>query len=115
MWEFAMFHVAFAIVGLSISASPESAPDYRRDVEPIFKQYCTGCHNLADREGKLSLEKFDELLKGGAGGVVVVPGRSEQSRLLLVLDGREKPAMPPEGNEGPKAAEIAVLKRWIEA
>lgn len=103
---------------LAIAASETALaaePDFRRDVEPIFKQYCNGCHNGTDREGKLSLEKFDDLLRGGAGGVVVVPGRSEQSRLLLVLDGREKPVMPPEGSERPKPEEIAVLKRWVEA
>jgi WD40 repeat protein len=110
--------IASLVVLVLIAASrtaESAAPDYRRDVEPIFKQYCNGCHNATDREGKLSLERFDDLLRGGAGGVIVVPGRSELSRLLLVLDGREKPIMPPEGNERPTPAEVSKLKQWIEA
>jgi WD40 repeat protein len=94
---------------------PAAAPDFARDVMPIFTTYCNGCHNSADREGKLSLEKFDELTAGGKGGVVVVPGKPELSRLVLVLEGREKPVMPPEGNEAPKPEEVALLKSWILA
>ena len=37
----------------------------------------------------------------------IVPGKSDQSRLILVLTGKAKPAMPPEDNEKPTAAEIA--------
>ena len=29
------------------------APDFTKDVAPILTKYCTGCHNDADREGKL--------------------------------------------------------------
>ena len=100
---------------VELHAAEPAAPDYRRDVEPIFKKYCSGCHNANDREGKLSLESFDDLLRGGAGGVALVPGRVEQSRLLLVLNGGADPKMPPEGNEAPTAAEVAVLKNWIAA
>jgi len=107
---------AQTVVAAEPAAKPAAAgPDYVRDVAPIFTAYCNGCHNGSDREGKLSLEKFDELTSGGKGGVVVVPGKPEMSRLVLVLEGREKPVMPPEGNEAPKPAEIAILKSWILA
>lgn len=109
----------FAVAALFASASAlhaaDLAPDYNRDIAPLFKTYCNGCHNATDREGKLSLEQYDHLLKGGAGGVAVVPGRPELSRLLLLVEGREQPVMPPEDNEKPKPEEIALLRRWIEA
>ncbi len=110
---------AFAAVMLFASASAlhaaDAAPDYNRDIAPLFKTYCNGCHNATDREGKLSLEQYDHLLKGGAGGVAVVSGRPELSRLLLLVEGREQPVMPPEDNEKPKPEEITLLRRWIEA
>ena len=109
-----LFGIALATCTQIVAAEP-AAPDYVRDVAPIFQAYCNGCHNEADREGKLSLERFDHVLAGGKGGVVVVAGKPELSRLLLVLDGREKPVMPPEGNEAPKPTEVALLKRWIES
>jgi hypothetical protein len=61
------------------------------------------------------LESYDALLQGGARGGIVLPGKSDLSRLLLVLDGRAKPAMPPEGNPAPKREELDVIKAWIDA
>ena len=97
------------------ASAAEAQPDYARDIAPLFKTYCNGCHNGADREGKLSLESYADLLQGGAGGVAVVPGQTALSRLLLLVEGREEPVMPPEGSDKPKPAEVALLKRWIEA
>lgn len=115
----AQIRISIAVVSLLVAASnahaADAAPDYNRDIAPLFKTYCNGCHNATDREGKLSLEQYDHLLKGGAGGVAVVPGRPELSRLLLLVEGREQPVMPPEDNEKPKPEEIALLRRWIEA
>jgi len=92
-----------------------SAPDYVKQVAPILQKYCTGCHNNDDREGKLSLESFAELQKGGKHGTVLVPGQAKSSRLLRVLTGEAKPQMPPEDNEPPSDSEIAVLRAWITA
>jgi hypothetical protein len=97
------------------AADEPSSSDYRRDVEPLFNKYCNGCHNRVNPEGKFSLDSFDDLLKGGKGGVAIVPGRIEQSRLILMLTGGAEPRMPPDGNEAPTAAEVAVLKAWVAA
>src|SRR5262245_40669601 len=90
-------------------------PEFTKDVAPILTKYCAGCHNDADREGKLSLESYEAILKGGAKGGVITPGQVELSRLIRVLTGAAKPAMPPEGEEAPKPADIEVLKSWIAA
>src|SRR4051812_40110717 len=90
-------------------------PDFSKDVAPILTKYCSGCHNDTDREGKLSLQSYPALLKGGAKGSVVTPGQPELSRLIRVLTGAAKPQMPPEGEEAPKLAQIELLKSWIAA
>ncbi|MCE9608259.1 MAG: pre-peptidase C-terminal domain-containing protein [Planctomycetia bacterium] len=99
----------------AVEATIPHAPDFARDIAPILKTYCNSCHNGKDLEGKLNLESFADLRKGGAGGLVVVPGQVEQSRLVLMLEGKAKPIMPPEGNEAPTVKEISVLKSWIAA
>lgn len=91
------------------------APDFNARVAPIFKKYCNGCHNADEKEGGLNLESFDAALKGGKRGAIIVPGKSDLSRLVLSVEKKIKPVMPPEGNEGPKADEIAILKTWIDA
>src|SRR5262249_25625354 len=62
-----------------------TAPDFNTHIAPLFKKYCLGCHNANDAEHGLVLESYEGLLKGGDGGAVVVPGKSDVSRLLLVL------------------------------
>ena len=96
-------------------AKPNSSPDFNTQVAPIFKKYCNGCHNADEKEGGLILDSFDSALKGGKRGAVIVPGKSDLSRLVLSVEKKVKPVMPPEGNEGPKADEIAILKDWIDA
>ncbi|HMC09911.1 MAG TPA: c-type cytochrome domain-containing protein, partial [Pirellulaceae bacterium] len=109
-----LFFLLIAIV-LANQAIAADAPDFTKDVAPILTKYCTGCHNDTDREGKLSLQSYEALLKGGAKGGIVTPGQVELSRLIRVLTGAAKPQMPPEGEEAPKPAELEVLKMWISA
>ena len=92
-----------------------SAPDYARDVAPLFRKYCLGCHNAQEAQGGLVLETYTQSLHGGEHGAIVLAGNAEKSRLILVLEKRIEPAMPPEGNKGPSAAEIGILKSWIQA
>ncbi len=103
------------VVCAAVASAAESAtvPDYNSHVAPIFKKYCVGCHNAGDKEGQLVLDRYATLLAGGEHGAAIVPGKSDESRLILVLTGKAKPAMPPEGSEQPTPAEIAVLAEWI--
>src|SRR5262245_30953015 len=94
---------------LSRAAEPAAVPDFNEKVSPIFQKYCVGCHNEKDKEGQLVLEKYASVLAGGEHGAVIVPGKADESRLILVLTGKAEPAMPPEDNEKPTADEIATL------
>lgn len=118
---------AAAIVGLlaaSFAAAADDkrpadpargAPDYTKHVAPLLKKYCAGCHNADDREGKLSLESFADLQKGGKRGPAILPGNAAASRLIRTLTGAAKPVMPPEDNERPTKAEVELLRRWIDS
>lgn len=107
--------LAFVLSALSLTSRAANPPDYNTHVAPIFKQYCLGCHNGKDAEGGLVLESYQSLLKGGEEGAVLLAGKSDLSRLVLMLEGKAEPVMPPEENERPKPAEIAVIKAWIDA
>jgi len=96
-------------------AAGTSTPNYSADVAPLFRKYCLGCHNAQEAQGGLVLESHAQAMHGGEHGAIVVVGNAERSRLIQLLEKRIEPAMPPEGNKGPTAAEIAVLKAWIQA
>ncbi len=109
-----VFGVLAATAAEPVRAADPS-PDYTRDIAPILRKYCVGCHNDEDREGKLSLESFAAIGRGGENGTVLVPGKADKSRLLLLVQGKAEPVMPPEGSAAPSPAEIATLSAWIKA
>jgi len=112
----ACFLALFASAALSSAEDkPAGGPDFSGQVMPILEKYCTACHNDDDREGKLSLESFDAMQRGGQRGGVLLAGDSGLSRLVRVLTGAAKPKMPPAGSEAPSAEEVAVLEAWIDA
>ncbi len=92
-----------------------AAPDYERDIAPLLHKYCVACHEGAEAEKGLALDSFAATMKGNKSGAVVVASKSDASKLLLVLDGRGKPAMPPKNNPAPSQQEIATIKAWIDA
>jgi hypothetical protein len=97
------------------SALAEDAPDFNRHVLPILNKYCSACHNGDDAEGKLVLDSFERLMRGGEHGAALTPGRSATSRMIRLVTHEAKPFMPPDDSAAPKAQEIEVLRRWIDA
>jgi WD40 repeat protein len=93
-----------------------AAPTYERDVVPILRTYCAGCHNDADMEGNLSVERFSSLRKGGAeSGDPVVAGDPDASVMLRRIASTAGDHMPPADEPQPSAAEVATLRAWIAA
>ena len=108
--------LATSIASLASAAEKEtpSAPRYKQ-VSAILRKYCLACHNAADAEGKLVMDRYASLMRGGEHGPAIVPGKSGASRMILLLTAKAKPVMPPEDNERPKPQEIALLRAWIDA
>ncbi len=86
---------------------------YERDIAPILRTQCAGCHNDVDREGEFSVETFATLNRGGDQGATVKPGDPEGSLLVRLIEGRAKPAMPPKDQPRVPAADVALLRAWI--
>jgi uncharacterized membrane protein len=86
-------------------------------VQPVFKEYCIGCHGAEKSKGKLRLDTAENLLKGGESGPVIQRGSAAQSLLIkrLRLPREEDEHMPPAGKKQPGAREIALLELWINA
>ena len=86
---------------------------YERDIAPILRTHCAGCHNEADREGEFSVETFASLNQGGDKGATLKPGDPEGSLLVKLIEGRAKPVMPPKDEPRVSMAELALLRQWI--
>lgn len=102
------------VTASALAADKAGTPNYAQ-VSALLNKYCVACHNADEPEGKLALDSYANLLKGGAHGAAVLAGESAASRLIRVLNGQAKLQMPPEGNEAPSEAELALLAAWIDA
>lgn len=99
---------------VSAPAVEAQSPSFARDVVPIFESNCAGCHAGNVKMGSLDLDTFEGLMKGGNNGTVIVPGKSAESRLYLMITGRATPAMPLSGKKLAQG-EIEIIRQWIDA
>jgi roadblock/LC7 domain-containing protein len=107
----------FAAICTALLAFPvyaASTPAFNSNVAPILQKNCLACHSSTAKMGGLVMDKFDLLMKGGAHGPVIIPGKSGESRLVMMLEGKIQPRMP-FGSDPLPAADIATIKAWIDA
>ena len=93
-----------AILALSVStplaAQATDVEFFEAKIRPVLVQRCYSCHNskMAAPKGDLILDTKEGLLKGGASGPVLEPGRPADSRLLKALSYTDPLVqMPPSG------------------
>jgi len=101
-----------AFCGSAASAQPAKRIDFARDVQPIFKTSCYGCHGPKQQMNNFRLDRRKDALRGGT-LVMISPGSSEASRLYhrVAGDGYGMP-MPP---TGPLTKDqVETIKAWIE-
>lgn len=91
--------------------------DFEKEILPIMKRNCLACHNASDAESDLVLETPQSILKGGALGPAVEPGKADESLLLKVAAHIEDPIMPPANNKvnakNLTPEELGLIKLWI--
>ncbi len=101
------------LVGLGVSVAHAQAPDFDRDVLPIFEASCLHCHGPEVQEHQLRLDSVEAILRGGRSGHAVLPGDSESSLVVRHLAGLADPMMPLDA--GPLTPEqIAIVRHWID-
>lgn len=88
-------------LGAGVAACGTDAPvevservDYQRDIQPVWDQYCNGCHNfttpnlVASRGGTdLEMRSWYKCNQGDGPATLVVPGDPESSFLYFKLTG----------------------------
>jgi hypothetical protein len=104
-----------ALFGVS-SASAQPAPSYSKHIRPIITKYCLECHNAKTLKGTLNLETYKAMMEGSDSGPVIEAGKPDKSRLVLQVEGKEKPTMPPpKAKYQPTKDEVALLRAWVAA
>ncbi len=106
-----------SLLGLSCDVS--AAPDFVREVRPIFEKSCLPCHGPQKQKSGYRLDVRDIAFKGGESGkAAIVAHDAKNSPLFRYISGAEpEMAMPPKESNVPRltAAQVATVRAWIEA
>jgi mono/diheme cytochrome c family protein/uncharacterized membrane protein len=109
------------LIGLPSGSEPlprsNPAYFYGAHVEPIFVEHCYECHGPDKRKGRLRLDTYEALIRGGKHGPVIKAGNAKGSELFrrVTLSRSEDDAMPPQSKRPLATNEIKLLELWIAA
>jgi mono/diheme cytochrome c family protein len=98
--------------GPLLGQGPGQAPakvDFAKDVQPLLRQNCVGCHGPMKQSGGMRLDRKSPAMRSRR----IVPGSSANSFVYHRVTGTEFGAqMPPTGDLRPE--EVATIKSWID-
>lgn len=83
---------------------------FAKQVAPIFSQRCLACHNARTAKGRLNMETFANMMKGGESGASVIAMKPGESMLQSMI---EDHSMPKDADPL-TPDQIAIVKKWIE-
>src|SRR5207244_8360856 len=84
-----------ALLGLVPTLPAQDKVSYAKHVRPFLAKYCLECHNAKSAKVGLNLETVKAIRAGSDGGSVLEPGKPDDSRIVLLVEGKDKPPMPP--------------------
>lgn len=110
------------LLTLTMATTPAAEPDAANpyaEVATLFEKHCLDCHSAQDPEGNLVMETHADLLKGGSSGPALVTGKSSESLLVRMIEGKvEKDGkaivMPPGKRKKLDEAEVKRIREWID-
>ncbi len=93
-----------------------TSPSFAKDVLPILRANCFGCHQDAKKLGGYTMTDFQIMLRGGeSGSVGIVPGKSSESHLIREIVPVEGKAAMPKKGKPLSDVEIDIIRRWVDA
>ena len=98
-------------------AGASSDSFYAQNIHPILETKCVVCHGASTEKGGLRLDSYDNLMRGGKDGAVVVPGKPEVSLLIarVTLPPGDSHFMPAEGRTPLTSEEVSWIRAWINS
>ena len=119
--------VATAAAGIFLGTAVRPLPStvataepvsFQRQVFPIIKTHCLGCHNRGGEgylASGLSMETYEELMQGTRHGPIIVPGSALVSNFNVVVEGRANSSIQmPFYRRRQHPLLQRILRRWVD-
>lgn len=97
-----------------VAATGKETSSFARDVAPAIAANCGGCHGMQNPRNNFRLLNFEQLVRSGDNGPVILPGKPADSLLIKKLKGTGPGARMPFQREPLSDAAIAKIEKWIE-
>lgn len=98
---------------LSLTKAKNALPvSFEKHVAPIINDNCVRCHGANNPRGRLRLDTFNNMVKGGANKPLLVVGNPRNS-LIMGRVAAQGAAMMPKGGERLSDDDINTLAKWI--
>ena len=107
------------LTAFSLPALAQKEVSYKKDIYPIFQDYCLSCHVPGGKgynKSGFDMRTYQSLMKGTKFGPVIQPGSSLTSTLNVLVSGHASPAVSmPFGIKGglPKD-KFNLLNTWVD-
>jgi hypothetical protein len=92
-----------------VSLCAQRAPLFKDEILPVLEKSCTKCHGAQQKMGGLDLSTFSGVMKGGASGPAIAPGKPERSLLWVMISSDKMPV-----GGALTAAQKQLIKTYIE-
>lgn len=106
----------FAFLAMAPAKEPgkvQASVSFTKQVKPLLKAKCYGCHNPDNPAGKLDVTTAAAIDRGGVSGRLIVAGKPDESIFLdRILGKGGKPRMPM-GFPALTKDEEAIIRNWI--
>ncbi len=106
----------FLIVATASISARADDEFFEKQIRPVLVGTCLRCHGDTKTSGALRVDSRETLLEGGDSGPAIVPGKPDESLLILAI--RRHPdvsAMPPEEDNALRADQVADFVAWVKA
>ena len=105
--------IGFHACAADPSVDPALVKHFESKVRPLLLAKCVDCHGAENQEAELRVDTAAGIFRGGKTGPIIVPGKPDESLLLIAVRRLGELKMPPD--DPLSAAEISELKKWIAA
>lgn len=115
----ALLGITLVMLLSACQSKQPKGPSFTKDVFPLLQKRCSECH-LPGGKGfeasGFSVADYKSVMKGTRLGPVIIAGQSVASTLVILVEGKADPSIRmPHGKEALPAAEIKIIKDWVNA
>jgi len=89
--------------------------DYASQIKPILVKNCISCHGVEKQKGGLRLDAGASIIRGGNSGPILIPGKSNESKILHAVEGKDpETRMPPMPKALISKEQAALIATWVD-